>query len=526
MTWPTSIRRAVWGRTERSWLFPLLAGAIFAGAQLYGHFYHEMWKDELHCWAVARNSGGLWDLLTGERRYDGHPFLWYYLLYLTTLLSRSYLGLHVVGVVLAVVAALLWLRYAPLPRLLRLLLLGSYYVLYEYGVISRSYTLGIVLVFAFCASYHPLRIRYVLLATLLGLLAATSMYGTLMALVLGMFVFTRGLRFAGPDREDDRLRLALPADWIAGLFVFAAALAFTAITTWPPSDAYYAPPGTFEITTAIIRYDFARYWAAMFPFKQWNDWDWLHTQYLGSSWNLDESRAAALGGAWFVAWLVALARTPWLAAAYALGVLMMMAAQHGIYTAGLRHLGHYFILLLACIWLYHRESRGRARGTLLHALLGINLALQIVTGVAALRVDRQQVFSGAVPAAQFIRDHHLDRQPMVGDSDHAASPVAVALDRPMWFLGTGETSDVVVEHNRLGSADPRKLLEIAANLARASSGRALLVLNHALNVPARPGVVTTLVYRGPPAIMFDETYHVYQVVLQEPQQPAAGAAPG
>jgi hypothetical protein len=525
MVWRTSIRRAVWRRTERGWLFALLAGAIFAGAQLYGHFYHEMWKDELHCWAVARNSSGLWDLLTGERRYDGHPFLWYYLLYLTTLVSRSYLGLHVVGVILSVVAALLWLRYAPLPRLLRLLLLGSYYTLYEYGVISRSYTLGIVLVFAFCAIYHPLRIRYVRLATLLGLLAATSMYGTLMALALGLFLFTRGLRFTGPDREDDRVRLALPADWIAGLTLFAAALALTAITTWPPSDAFYAPSGTFEITAAGIRSDFARYWAAMFPFKRWNDWNWLFTDHLGSTWNLGEGRVAALGGAWFIAWLVALGRTPWLAAAYALGVAMMMVAQHAIYPAGLRHLGHYFILLLACIWLYHRETRGRAPGVLLHALLGINLALLFVTGVAAVRVDKRQVFSGAVPIARFIRDHDLAWQSMVGASDHSASPVAIALDRPMWLLGTGETTDVVVEHNRLGSADQSKLLQVAASLARESRGRALLVLNYELNVPPIPEVTTELLYSSPPAIMFDETYHVYQVIVQQPDKPAAGASP-
>jgi hypothetical protein len=527
MAWRTAIRRAACVRAERGWLFPLLVTLLFAGAEIYGHYFHEMWKDELHCWAVARNSSGLWDLLTGERRYDGHPFLWYYLLYLVTLVSRSYVALHVVGVSLAVTAALLWLRYAPLPRWLRVLGVGSYYMLYEYGVVTRSYMLGIVLVFAVCVVYHPLRIRYMLLATLLGLLAATSMYGTLMASALGVFVFTRGIRFAGPDREDDRARMILPAAYIGGLVLFAAGLALTAITTWPPSDAAFAPPGKFELSFAMVRSDFARYWAAMFPFRRWNDWNWLSTTYLGRGWGLGEGGAAALGGGWFVAWLFVLRRAPWLASAYALGVLMMMAAQHAIYPAGLRHLGHYFVLLLGCVWLYQRETRGRASATLLYIMLGVNLAPQLVTGLAALGVEQKRVFSGAVLAAKYIRDHHLEQLPIVGSSDHSASPVAIALDRPVWLLGTGETSDVVVEHNRLRSTDESRVLEVAGKLAaHAPSRSALLLLNHDLHVLPMRGVATKLLYRGPPAIMFDEVYRIYELRLEPPRKLPAAKVPG
>ena len=112
-------KRWCFTRQERGPLFALVWTALFAAVQVIGHSDHELWKDELHCWGVGRASTGLWDMLTGERRYDGHPFLWYYLLHLASRLTRSYVMLHVVGVSVATACAYVWLRYMRAPRLLR-----------------------------------------------------------------------------------------------------------------------------------------------------------------------------------------------------------------------------------------------------------------------------------------------------------------------------------------------------------------------------------------------------------------------
>jgi len=130
--------------------FALATAGLFCVGLSIVHYNHELWRDEIHCWSVGRNADGLWDLLTGIRRYDGHPFLWYYLLHLVSLWSRSQVYLHVVTVVLATVSAYLWLRHANLPRVLRLMLLGTYCFFFEYSVISRSYALGVLL--AFCSA--------------------------------------------------------------------------------------------------------------------------------------------------------------------------------------------------------------------------------------------------------------------------------------------------------------------------------------------------------------------------------------
>lgn len=511
MPWLHHIVRVAWSRRETGWRFAILGAAIFTAIQVVGHLHHEMWRDELHCWAVARNASGLWDLLTGERRYDGHPFLWYYLLHLASRVSRSYLILPVVGTGLVVLAATLWLRFAPVPRILRASLLGSYYLVYEYGVLSRSYTLGVALIFIFCALYDPYRKRLLPLAGVLALLSATSLYGTLVALALGTFLLSAGPRLeTAPQGLDDRRQLRIPLAWIGAAGLLLGGVAITLLTTWPPPDSYYVPGPISAVTSGSLRNLLAQYWRGTFPFAGRADWIWTrNTALFGQS----VAGAAALpwlGATWFVLCLVALRRCPPLGIAYGLGVLLMMAGQHTIYPGGWRHLGHYFILFVACVWLYAKQTRCRSPDRMLHALFAINLVVLVWTGVSALRTDYRLVFSGAMDAARFIRDHQLQDRPIVGNPD-PVMPVAIVLDRPFFIPITGETADAIVYHSRRTAPSGADILEHARRLARASQGRALLVLNYDFGGGETPGVALTRIYTGGPTIVDDERFWIYDV---------------
>jgi hypothetical protein len=175
-------------KRERTPCFSVTVALLFCLALSLVQCNHELWRDEIHCWSLARNSTGLWDLLTGVRRYDGHPFLWYYLLHLVSRWSRSEVYLHAVTIVLATGSAYLWLRNANLPRVLRVMLLCTYCFFFEYSVISRSYALGIFLAFLFCRLYDPRSLRVLELFVVLFFLSFTSIYGSILAGALGAFL--------------------------------------------------------------------------------------------------------------------------------------------------------------------------------------------------------------------------------------------------------------------------------------------------------------------------------------------------
>ena len=79
-------------------LFAVLLGLVTS--------QHEMYVDEAQAWLIARDSGNLLELVQ-HLRYEGHPALWYLLLYLPAHLSASLVWMQVVNYVLSLTMA--WL---------------------------------------------------------------------------------------------------------------------------------------------------------------------------------------------------------------------------------------------------------------------------------------------------------------------------------------------------------------------------------------------------------------------------------
>ena len=174
---------------ESGWGFTCLLCVFYLTFLIWMHAHHEMWRDEVHAWTLARLAHGFGDLVTGDRVYEGHPPLWFWYLHVWTWFVKAAEGIQIATIAAATTAAVLLARFAPFPRYLKVLLLFSYYFGYEYTVISRNYVLGWLLVCLFCAVYHQVRVRYFAAAIAISLLSLTSFYGLAMSLfLLGFFV--------------------------------------------------------------------------------------------------------------------------------------------------------------------------------------------------------------------------------------------------------------------------------------------------------------------------------------------------
>src|SRR5271157_3733077 len=103
--------------------------------------YHEKWADEAQAWLLARDLD-LRTLWFHELRYEGSPGLWHTILWVAQRVFHArYDSIGYIGAVcaLAGVAALLFL--SPFPRPIRWLMALSYFFVYQYAVIARSYVL-------------------------------------------------------------------------------------------------------------------------------------------------------------------------------------------------------------------------------------------------------------------------------------------------------------------------------------------------------------------------------------------------
>ena len=162
--------------------------------------YHEKWADEAQAWLLARDLD-LKTLWFKELRYEGSPGLWHTILWVAQHgFHARYDSIGFIGAVcaLAGVAALLFL--SPFPRPIRWLMALSYFFVYQYAVIARSY----VLFPLFCLlaarqirdQKHPQ-----LLALALVPLALVTSHGSLLAAGLGL---AYAVRFIKQWHEHDR----------------------------------------------------------------------------------------------------------------------------------------------------------------------------------------------------------------------------------------------------------------------------------------------------------------------------------
>lgn len=120
---------------ERAWfgVFAILLGLLTAR--------HELFIDESQAWLIARDSKNFLEML-GHLRYEGHPALWYSILYVPAHLLWSPLFMQAVNYVLALLMASLVLTERRLALTVRVLCIFSVFIFFHMGVMARSYMLA------------------------------------------------------------------------------------------------------------------------------------------------------------------------------------------------------------------------------------------------------------------------------------------------------------------------------------------------------------------------------------------------
>ena len=125
---------------------PLCIGAVTAIMALQALLVlnHQPWIDEWQALQISLQSPDLASLLE-NLRYEGHPPLWYFYLQGIAAIvpARAVLATAQLPIALAL-QALVLLRL-QLPRIDRLLLGCGFLVLFDFGTLSRSLSLGVLL---------------------------------------------------------------------------------------------------------------------------------------------------------------------------------------------------------------------------------------------------------------------------------------------------------------------------------------------------------------------------------------------
>jgi len=473
----------------------------FALVSLIGILHHEMWRDELEIWLLARDSSGWHDLLRNISTQE-HPALWYIAAYGLARFSSNPLLLQLFHWCIAIGAVVVFYRWAPWNRVSRVLFCFGYYAAYEFGLISRSYAPQLLLMFLFCAMWPQRRKQPLALALILAVLANTNIYGVVTA---GCF-----LLFAVLQERRGSISAALLA--AAGILL---GLGQIATNTLRLSDAHlgaYRP----DFDWVWLAEGLATIQRSFLPLPQPGSAGFWNTNLLDALPTPFGAAVGALLGVILAAYAIGtLRRSPHLAAVFALGFTAMLCITLFIWFGQQRHHGQLFVFYVACLWLAHHvvPRRDPAERRWVLALC----VVQLVAAGWAYQADLRQPFSHGRAVAGWISRHVDADVPVVASFDYSSQSIAAYSTREFYHPETERFGTFVGwgGERRMRSFD--ETLAAAAAMAR-SSGEVLLVLSYDPGI-LEPGQTRTVssgleidyVQRFVGAIVPDENFHLYRV---------------
>lgn len=485
----------------------LVVGFFFLGLIIILH--HEMWQDEWQAWMIARDSASL-PALFHNLRYEGHPGLWYVLLYLITRFTHQALAGQLFHLLIATAAVYIFLKYSPFTTLQKALFIFGYFPFYEYAAISRNYAAGILLVFAWCACYqaNP-RKNYLWLSLILFLLSQMSVYGLFLAMALGTMLI---LQVLGDNRERINWR-QIKYDLAISIVIFLSGIILFIYQLVQPADSGNVVGWNFNFDLNNLIFTISTIWKGFVPIPAMNYHFWNS--------NIISSQVMQFCLALFIIGYscVLFLRTPAVFFLFVFGTLEILVFTYTKYPGSLRHHGHLFILFMVCWWLSSASPEGKIKWKLMERIADFTgahknkflyaiLSAQLIAGLAASGMDLLQPFSGSKAAAKYLRDHKLDDLVMVGDEDDAASAVSGYLNRRIFYPSSDRLGSFVIWDQKRKRLDNNQVLKVAQELAADNTKEVLLILNRDLGL-SDPGV--TLLKKFSESIIPAENYYLYLV---------------
>jgi hypothetical protein len=493
-------------------LFAAIVLCAWLPVALFAIAHHEMWRDELHCWLVARDSATPWAVVH-QRAYDGQPPLWYLLLWVLQKATHHVLAMQIAHVALAAAVVWVFAERAPFPRAVRALFPFGYFLAYEYVAISRCYGLALLLVLLLCANHRRRFERPVATGGLLAALALTTTVATMVAAAYAASLVVDALVAA--RRRDASARRA----WIPVALAAAGGLA-AGLCAWPPADS--------TVTQIRIPHELpsddgpTRIIAGLLPVPRVDFFFWNSNALL--SWE-PFRRVALLASILLAAWvLLVVARSRTAALVFALGSALLVALFALVYGGDVRHHGFFFVLLLMAAWIA-RESPQAAGGGRVSGLtrfgaaalvptLAALLAVHVSAAAIAIAYDTKYVFSSGARAARFLRANGLADGLLVAELDFPATAVLGQLDNGAMAYSprTGRPfSFVKWTPDRHWDPTDEQTLRYAAALGAARDQDAVLLMNRPLLPELVDGRSVVRMAELYDSMIEEENFYIYRV---------------
>ena len=219
--------------TEERIINPLYI-LIWLGVSLWVGVNHEPFADEAQAYLIARDAT-VWDILTTVSRTEGTPALWYLWLKFLMYCGFDYSKLYMASIFPNLLAVYLFISKAPFSKYIKYLFPLTYFILYQYNIVSRNYGLLFLMTTVAAICYenrhrHPYRLILSLL-----LLGSVSSHAFILSCSIVVFWI-----YKEADKEEGLkgYRIFIEKN-LKALSIFAIFIICTIVYLYPESSNQY-----------------------------------------------------------------------------------------------------------------------------------------------------------------------------------------------------------------------------------------------------------------------------------------------
>ncbi len=502
---------------------------------------HPLWRDEMQPWLFARGSDSI-AALVRNMHYETHPRLWYLILYVISRFTANPVAMQAANFVIIGAAITIFVRFCPLPLYLKAPTVFGYFMLCEWGAVSRNYALGMMFLFAFCARFPKRDGGWLGLAVLLFLAIQSNLFAAGLATVLaGLLVLEA---FVNP-RVWTRIRtrkmdVALSLSLVLG----GDLLAFWTAIPKPDID----PSLNFLGVTASLWDKILMAIGA--PLDGFYPWFWatpVLTNFVLDPLNgtivrplvdgfFGSRELCALAGLLLIPLTIAFFRRSRLISwTYPAGLVLLVVFAYIRFDDQLRYEGHFFLWFLICLWLAHYLPGSSTTASIKPFKLSTRqkqlycsfVFIQLLDSVVFTVASFYHPYSYSKAVANYIKENHLENIPLVAYPDYAGMPVSGYLNKPVYDLDTQRWGTFTIENNKRKTGwKVQTVLAAVDEFAAAGNQDFLLLLdkplagkrNNQIYYISQVGNIREIQsFRT--AIVYGESYWLYRYTIPELTKP-------
>ncbi len=486
---------------------------------------HEMWRDEIQAWLLARDSTSVFNLFA-NLKYEGHPGLWHLCLMPLSRITHSPVIMQMFHLLIAGATVYIFARYAPFNWFQKLLFCFGYFVLYEYAIVARNYALGMLLITVFCLLFRERYKRFIWIGGVLFLLAHTSVHALIVTIAIAgalccEYVF-RG-RFLKPLNEEIATIEDKRPIWI-GFALIGIGIATAVLQLNPPSDTGFAVGWHFNYDPKRVNDIVKLISRAYLPIPKTTLHFWGSN--LLTTYPIFQDIQIPLCYFFMLFSVLLFIRRPTALIIYLTGTFGLLTFFYIKYQGSIRHHGFLFLTFLMCCWIY-RDSPAinfgkteqdetdsivdRILNVAATVVLTLLLICHAIGGVIATRMEHRHIFSYGKFTAEYIKSQGMQDHLIVAEKDSATSTVVGYLPKRQVYYPRGSRlgSFVRWDKARSHSAPSKLVIAEALKLSRQNTQDVLIILNRSLSAERREQHNLTFLVKFTGSTVSSEGFHLY-----------------